>query len=375
MYSRENYRPHIVAAFVLTVGILVSFQVYIAREPARIEADETADQELALAAGRDLYSDNCADCHGADGEGGIGPAFNSQQLLSQTTDEVFFSLTRTGIPGTGMPAWSQAFGGPFTDEQIMQLVIYIRAWEPNSPELIAEVTEPDPVQGAAIYTRTCSVCHGQDGLGTDTAPAINNARRLSRLDDTWYRNTIAHGRPAKGMPTWGTVLSPTQINDLVALIGVWREGETVTADISLATYLSNATFAVRNFDAIDAEFFLNAAFTKATSSQQAQIRAVIALVQAGDWNAAQSGINTLLPPEEMGLALFANNCSACHGDDGRGGLATNLRGNTFIQIQGDEDLIEFILSGRSGTAMDGFQGILAEEELVNLVILLRSWQD
>ena len=64
---------------------------------------------------------------------------------------------------------------------------------------------------------------------------------------------------AKGMPTWGTVLSPAQIDDLVALIAVWREGETVSAETSLATLLNNALFAIRDFDPEDAEFYLNAA--------------------------------------------------------------------------------------------------------------------
>ena len=47
---------------------------------------------------------------------------------------------------------------------------------------------------------------------------------VDQFDDAWYRATIANGRPAKGMPTWGTVLSPEQIGDLVALIAAWRDG-------------------------------------------------------------------------------------------------------------------------------------------------------
>ena len=127
-----------------------------------------------------------------------------------------------------MPAWGQAFGGPFTDEQIAQLVAFIRAWEPTAPEIIPVEIAPDPARGAALYARTCFVCHGENGQGTENGPPLNDAAKLEKYSDVWYRNTIAYGRPAKGMPTWGTVLSPAQINDVVALLAVWREGETVS---------------------------------------------------------------------------------------------------------------------------------------------------
>lgn len=118
--------------------------------------------------------------------------------------------------------------------------------------------EPDPVRGAAIYDQTCFVCHGEDGLGT-SAPALNDPERLHKLDDAWYRGTISRGRPAKGMPTWGTVLSLSQINDVVALLAAWREGLSVEAEIPLATFVTNALFAIREFDRPDAVFYLEAA--------------------------------------------------------------------------------------------------------------------
>lgn len=375
MRPKENYTPFITVAFGITLAILVTFQIYVMREPARIQADEATDRAVAIAAGHELYAENCAACHGENGEGGIGPALNSKELLKETTDEVLFNLTRIGIPGTTMPAWGQSFGGPFTDEQITQMVAFIRAWEPTAPEPTPVVFAPDPVRGAAIYARTCFICHGENGRGTDKAPALNDPQRLSKLEDAWYRNTIAHGRPAKGMPTWGTVLSPAQINDLVALLAVWREGETVSPAISLATYLTNALFAIREFDKIDAEFYLNAALAQADSSQAEAIRAIIDLIQENRLFEADTLLTTLLPPEEMGQAAYESNCAGCHGADGTGGTGPNLHANTYIQSKSDEELVAFMLAGRKGTAMDGFEGILTEEALYNVVALLRIWQE
>jgi mono/diheme cytochrome c family protein len=375
MRQKENHTPYVAVAFGLTLCILIVFQLYFWREPARIEAEETEDHALAVATGGELYGENCAACHGDNGLGGVGPGLNSSTLLKMTTDEALFNLTRTGVPGSIMPAWGQTFGGPFTDEQILQMVTFIRAWEPTAPEPTPSATAPDPARGALIYTQTCSICHGENGLGTDEAPALNDPERLNKLNDAWYRNTIAHGRPAVGMPTWGTVLSPSQINDVVALLAAWREGNTVSANIPLTRYLSNALFALRQFDRSDAEFFLNAAKTRADSSELEVIREVITLVQENRLFEAEAALITLLPPEEMGRALYESNCAPCHGSDGSGGLGPSLRPSSFFRNKSDEEIVAFMLAGRNGTAMEGFEGILTEDELGNVVTLLRAWQE
>ena len=374
MRPRENYTPFITAGLSLTLAILATFQVYIWREPTRIQAVEVADRLAAETAGRTLYTDNCGACHGENGEGKTGPALNSQQLLKATADETLFNLIRTGVPGTTMPAWGQSFGGPFTDEQVRQSVAFIRAWEPTAPELTEEVAAPDPVRGAMIFANTCHICHGDDGQGTNRAPALNDPVRLKEFEDAWYRSTIAHGRPAKGMPTWGTVLSPAQINDLVALLAAWREGQTVTPIIPFTKHLSNALFAVRQFDQLDAVFYLSAALNQANNQQAEEIQVALDLIEGNHLAEAEARLVGLLPPEEMGKELFATNCGPCHGADGTGGLGKTLHNSRFIQSKGDDELIAFLLAGRKGTAMDGFEGILTPEELSHIIGLMRTWQ-
>jgi mono/diheme cytochrome c family protein len=374
MRSRENHTPFVGAAFGLTLAILAVFQIYLWREPARIQAVEAADRLAAEAAGRELYAENCVACHGANGEGRVGPPLNSRELLKATSDETLFSLTRTGVPGTVMPAWGQAGGGPFTDEQLTQLVTFIRAWEPTAPEIIPVADTPDPVRGATIFAGTCFICHGENGQGTDRAPALNDPARLKDFNDAWYRNTIAYGRPAKGMPTWGTVLSPAQINDLVALLAAWRQGQEVKAVISLEKHLTSALFALRGFDAADVVYHLTAAQAQADSTLARGIQEVLNLLEARDWAGARARLIALLPEEEIGQALFEINCAPCHGTDGAGGLGPDLHANVFIQSRNDEELLAFSLAGRQGTAMSGFEGVLTEEELGYIITLMRTWQ-
>nr|MBI2904627.1 c-type cytochrome [Chloroflexota bacterium] len=252
MRPQENHTPFVATGFGLTLAILAVFQVYFWREPGRIQAVEAADLRRAQTAGSELYAENCAACHGEGGEGNLGPVLNSRTLLKTTADDTLFSLIRTGVPGTVMPAWGQTYGGPFTDQQAVQLVAFIRAWEATAPEIAPVVIEPDPVRGATIFAETCFICHGENGQGTDRAPMLNDPATLRDFDNAWYRKTIANGRPAKGMPTWGTVLSPQQIDDLVALISAWREGQAVMPLISMRRHLRSALFAVQQFDQPDA---------------------------------------------------------------------------------------------------------------------------
>ena len=83
-----------------------------------------------------LFAANCASCHGKDATGGgSAPALNSQQFLKSTTDDQIFALVSGGVSGTEMPAWSLDFGGTFTDEQVRQVITYLRSLEPNAPSV------------------------------------------------------------------------------------------------------------------------------------------------------------------------------------------------------------------------------------------------
>lgn len=221
--KREDYTRLIVAALILTIGILIAFQIYILREPNRIQSVLAADQAEQITRGQQLFADNCVSCHGKNGEGDIGPALNSKKFLQTTDDNVIFSLIGSGVPGTGMPSWAQANGGPFTDEQIHDLVGFIRHWQATATDVAKPTPTPNPAQGATIFKSICYACHGANGEGTDRAPALNDQKLLSQFDDNWFRQTISQGRPSKGMPTWGKVLSPEQINAVVAFIRQWQK--------------------------------------------------------------------------------------------------------------------------------------------------------
>ena len=114
--------------------LILAFVAYLLYEPtARADALDTDRSDLT-AMGKELYGANCASCHGAEGEGGIGPALNSQEFLTAANDDQIRALITVGIPGALMSAYSLDFGGPLTAEEIDGLVAYLRSWEEDAPE-------------------------------------------------------------------------------------------------------------------------------------------------------------------------------------------------------------------------------------------------
>jgi mono/diheme cytochrome c family protein len=293
MGSREDYSRYIGVALAFTIATLVLFQVYIFREPERIAADEQQDKLIAVAEGRVLYSENCAMCHGEQGQGVDGPPLNSKSLLRDTGDETLFSLIGSGVPGSEMPAWNQVHGGPFTDEQVRQLVLFIRAWEPDAPDREAEALAGDPVNGLVIYNSTCIVCHGDTGQGTADVPALNDAEKLAQFDNDWYIKTIMEGRPSQGMPTWGTVMSPEQVYDLVALLRAWERGETVQLP-GPEEAISEALHALGEGDIHGAEHGLGKAIDGASGDVLDLLNEAMSALEGGDAATADTSMREAL---------------------------------------------------------------------------------
>ena len=97
-------------------------------KPLRIDLDNP--QEV-LAFGERLFNTTCIACHGENGSGGTGPVLNSQQVLSNKSDEQIRSTIINGgrRPNSSMPA----FGDRLTAVEIDALVSFVRAWEPTAP--------------------------------------------------------------------------------------------------------------------------------------------------------------------------------------------------------------------------------------------------
>lgn len=101
-------------------------------EAAAVENPVAASDE-SVAAGRVLYSENCAICHGETGEGdGPGaaglepsPANLHEDHVQGNSDGALFWIISHGREGTAMPAWE----GQLTAEQRWNVVNFLRTFQ------------------------------------------------------------------------------------------------------------------------------------------------------------------------------------------------------------------------------------------------------
>lgn len=375
----DDHSRLLLAGLALTFLMIAIFSLYwFAEEPRLVQAADEFKHER-IVRGEEIYAAQCASCHGVEGEGGVGPALKDRKVLKNTLDEVFFSVIRSGVPNTQMPAWSVDFGGPLTDEDIRDTVALMRSWEDSAPEIEPVVFQADAARGALLFANTCAVCHGENGLGLPDAPAINDPQRLQSLSDDWYRDVIRNGRPAKGMPTWGTVLSPNQIEDLVALVDSWRSGEEVLPDFDVANLLDAAIFSLQNDDPQSASLQVERAIQASSGVSAETLRNAESQIQQNDVAGALATVQALRENWPLGDLvnggdLYTVHCLACHGAQGEGGIGTVLQPNAFVQGLDNTALVQFLAEGRTGTAMAGFADRLTDQELANIVAWLRQWQ-
>lgn len=76
--------------------------------------------------------------------------------------------------------------------------------------------------------------------------------------------------------------------------------------------------------------------------------------------------------------LYKQNCSACHGDNGRNGAALPLNNAAYLAVAGAENLRNITANGVNGTLMPGFAssagGILTDQQIQAIVQgMLREW--
>jgi mono/diheme cytochrome c family protein len=186
-----------------------------------------------LELGARLFAENCAVCHGENGQGRVGATL-AKNWPSIRPDLTVHSIIENGISGSVMPAWGQANGGPFSSEEIDALVLYILSWQTSgppqgTPRPTATPRPPispvpnvvgEPNQGAVLFDQNCAVCHGANAQGRVGANLAKNWPGIR--PDLSIKNTIQNGVSGSVMPAWsqtnGGPLSDANINDLVAFI-------------------------------------------------------------------------------------------------------------------------------------------------------------
>jgi len=91
----------------------------------RVRVNPYAGQPEAVAAGANLFRNNCAKCHGANAEGkNSRPSLKSERLAAATDGEIAW-IIKNGQAFKGMPSW-----GGLPEQMRWQLVAYLRSLNP-----------------------------------------------------------------------------------------------------------------------------------------------------------------------------------------------------------------------------------------------------
>ena len=179
--------------------------------------------------GATLYQQNCAVCHGVDGNGGVGIPLYLPDFLAVASDDYLRSTIRVGRPGRIMPA----FPG-LSDAEVDAIVAYIRAWPTQPAPVYSAATLPgDAGRGKTLFNSHCASCHGdhgQGGTGTGVtfsrpreapieAPALNNPGFQQSVTDEMLKATLLRGREGTPMPSITALgLQEKDADDLVAYL-------------------------------------------------------------------------------------------------------------------------------------------------------------
>lgn len=149
---------------VLLAVVAVGLPLYWLAEPARQEGAIEMFDDTFVHRGEKLFAPtaeggyNCAGCHGPEGVGGTAPytltdadaefvasvtwqapALNT--VLLRFSKEEVRDILVYGRPGTPMPAWGEAGGGPLTPQQIDELIAYLDSIQISSDEAKAQAEE------------------------------------------------------------------------------------------------------------------------------------------------------------------------------------------------------------------------------------------
>ncbi len=139
---------------------------------------EVASGRAALS-GSQVFANVCARCHGAHGEGGFGPAFNTPDFQNRYDDQTLLNTITNGHEATPMIAWGEVL----SPDQLQQLVQYIRTLKPSAggPEGTAAPTVSSfSGQVFPILKAKCQMCH-------------NSGTKLGGWDASSYESVMTSG--------------------------------------------------------------------------------------------------------------------------------------------------------------------------------------
>lgn len=253
---RPSFTVRILAG-IISMLVMLSVCTYVAiSDQTALNRRDTNFRARAIEAGAKVYADQCARCHGVNGEGveGLGPtlaaeSFVGRRTLREETDgrvtyqqvvpskrlqeigwvgtleSYIIAVTEAGIPirtsnvwDVNHPPFLDRHGGPLRPDQIRDVTAFIVNWSLNPlsddqavlPPAPGEGQGPRPTpvplteaqeRGKQVYLQAgCAACHAIRGVGNQGAvgPSLNRIYTVAqeRIASDDYKNNVKGQPPA-----------------------------------------------------------------------------------------------------------------------------------------------------------------------------------
>jgi mono/diheme cytochrome c family protein len=204
------------------VDAIVSFmRAWEANPP--VELPPEVEVTNVVVSGQEIYADLCSQCHGDQGQGGIGPSFQEDTFQAANTDEDVFDSINLGHPATAMIAWGEILNS----DQIEELVDYIREFG-EVPSTTAPTTGPPSFSSdiVPIFEADCVVCHGSlGGWDASSYDAVISSGNNPPAVIPGDAQASLLGQKVQGTQTIGAMMPTTGLlpADQIQLILDWIE--------------------------------------------------------------------------------------------------------------------------------------------------------
>ncbi len=220
-YYNANYRM-LFQSFRIGARITLAGAVLLAAAFGQTETSESKNPLTrnpdAVRAGRGLYLERCAVCHGQDAKGSMAANLVSSRTV-RGSDAALFEVISEGFPGTEMPPQAD-----LVPQRIWQLVTYLHS--------LARPGLQPPLPGDAEAGRKifesagCAGCHQVDGSGGFLGPPLDSIAARKTSDQ--IRNDVLN--PDAVLPAgYETVAALTRGGDRVE--GILKNEDTFSVQI------------------------------------------------------------------------------------------------------------------------------------------------
>jgi ubiquinol-cytochrome c reductase cytochrome b subunit len=308
-----------------------------------------------------IYNSQCLACHGVDGSGqqiraGMPtiPDFTSfAWQMSQTDVDIAHRIKDGNEPL--MPAYRDKL----SDQQILALTVYVRAFTAQPPGVPA-APGPSPMAAqmppVSIYRAYCLACHDIDGRGgigrksMPDLPDLTDSKWQAAHSDAQFKKSILDGK-GKFMQPMKDKFSPTDADRMVSYVRAFGGGKQVVRVEPKALVVPPLP--------------TQPAIIPGPKKGPAQAPATVSAEMAAR--------------VRLATGLYRDYCLTCHGPDGRGSemkasmpTLPDFTNRSWQEGASTPQLVASILDG-NGTLMPAFRGRIGDNQCQDLAAYVRAF--